>query len=64
VIAELRRRDPALPIIAISGGRRVLTPEFSLETARLMGATGVLAKPFGRSELQAAVRQALHAGQT
>ena len=61
VIAELRRRQPELPIIAISGGRRVLTPAFSLETARLMGATGVLAKPFGRSELQAALRQALQA---
>ena len=59
VIAELRRRQPGLPIIAISGGRRVLSPGFNLETARLMGATGVLAKPFGRSALQAALRAAL-----
>jgi CheY-like chemotaxis protein len=59
VIAELRRRQPGLPIIAISGGRRVLSPEFNLETARLIGATGVLAKPFGRRELQAALRAAL-----
>ena len=63
VIAELRRRQPELPIIAISGGRRVLTPAFSLETARLMGATGVLAKPFGRAELQAALREALRVEQ-
>jgi len=62
VIAEFRRHQPDVPIIAISGGRRVLTPAFSLDTARLMGATGVLAKPFGRSELQAAVRQALRVG--
>jgi CheY-like chemotaxis protein len=59
VIGELLRRQPGLPVIAISGGRRVLTPAFSLETARLMGATNVLAKPFGRSELQAALRAAL-----
>ena len=62
VIAEFRRHQPDVPIIAISGGRRVLTPAFSLDTARLMGATGVLAKPFGRSELQAAVRLALTIG--
>ena len=63
VIAELHRRQPGMPIIAISGGRRALTPVFSLETARLMGATCVLAKPFGRAELQAALRQALRVGQ-
>ena len=63
VIAELRRRQPGLPILAISGGRRVLTPVFSLETASLMGANGVLAKPFGRAELQAALRQAMTIGQ-
>jgi CheY-like chemotaxis protein len=59
VITELRQIQPAVPIIAISGGRRVLSPSFNLETARLLGATGVLAKPFGRRELQAAVRAAL-----
>lgn len=59
VITELRRRQPGVPIIAISGGRRLLSPEFNLETARLLGASGVLAKPFGRSELQAALRAAL-----
>jgi CheY-like chemotaxis protein len=59
VISELRRRKPGLPIVAISGGRRVLSPDFNLETARLMGASAVLAKPFGRSELQAALKAAL-----
>jgi CheY-like chemotaxis protein len=61
VIAELRRRSPELPILAISGGRRVLSSEFSLLTASLAGASAQLAKPFGRHELQAAVRRALAA---
>jgi CheY-like chemotaxis protein len=59
VIGELRQRRPTLPILAISGGRRVLTPEFNLETASLAGATHQLAKPFNRQQLQTAVRQAL-----
>jgi CheY-like chemotaxis protein len=59
VIVELRRTHPGLPIIAISGGRRVLSPQFNLETATLAGATCQLAKPFSRHELQSAVREAL-----
>ncbi len=59
VIVELRRAHPALPIIAISGGRRVLSPQFNLETATIAGATEQLAKPFSRHELQSAVSQAL-----
>jgi CheY-like chemotaxis protein len=59
VIVELRRTHPALPIIAISGGRRVLSPQFNLETATLAGASFQLAKPFKRHELQFALAQAL-----
>lgn len=59
VIVELRRNHPTLPIIAISGGRRVLSPQFNLETAALAGATRQLAKPFSRHELQSAVSLAL-----
>lgn len=59
VIASLRQQDLQLPIIAISGGRRVLTPAFSLQSASLAGATLELAKPFGRSELREAVSTAL-----
>jgi len=61
VIMSLRRAGSSLPVIAISGGRRVLTPEFNLKTAGLAGATVQLAKPFGRAQLQAAVQQALGA---
>ncbi|MEY8877924.1 MAG: response regulator [Leptothrix sp. (in: b-proteobacteria)] len=59
VIIEMRRSHPTLPIIAISGGRRVLSPQFNLETASIAGATCQLAKPFTRQQLQAAVAAAL-----
>jgi CheY-like chemotaxis protein len=59
VIVELRGTAPDLPIIAISGGRRVLSPQFNLQTAALAGATCQLAKPFNRRDLQSAVTEAL-----
>lgn len=59
VIVELRRRSPAVPVIAISGGRRMLSPEFNLKTASLTGATCELAKPFGLQDLRSALDQAL-----
>ena len=59
LIVELRRRRPQMPIVAISGGRRVLSAEFSLQSASLAGATCQLAKPFSRHELQSALRHAL-----
>lgn len=62
VIVELRQRSPSLPIVAISGGRRMLSPQFNLETASVAGANLSLAKPFGRRELQAAVASALVGG--
>lgn len=59
VIVEARRMRPHLPVIAISGGRRALTPQFNLDSAQLAGAAQSLSKPFGRAALQAAVRAAL-----
>ncbi|MEK8025184.1 response regulator [Pseudaquabacterium rugosum] len=59
VITEVRRRWPQLPVIAISGGRRAISPQFNLDTAQLVGATCMLGKPFGRAALQQAVRTAL-----
>lgn len=59
VIVEARRLRPRLPVIAISGGRRALTPQFNLDSAQLAGAAQSLPKPFGRAALQAAVRAAL-----
>ncbi|MBG6082871.1 response regulator [Rubrivivax gelatinosus] len=61
VIVELHRSHPQLPVIAISGGRRVLSPQFNLETAALAGASCQLSKPFSRHDLQSALTQALAA---
>lgn len=52
---ELRREFPLLKILAVSGGRRSLTPDFNLDSVSLAGADATLAKPFTRSELQQAV---------
>lgn len=60
LIVELKKLRPGLPVIAISGGRRSLSPQFNLDTAEIAGATQSLPKPFGRAALQAAVRTALH----
>ena len=55
LIKELRRRSPALPIVAISGdfGGRFL------RVAALLGAQGSLLKPFSREELLEAVQAVL-----
>jgi CheY-like chemotaxis protein len=59
VIVKLRQQGATLPIIAISGGRRMLSPKFSLETAQLVGATSHLAKPFSRAILQSEITKVL-----
>lgn len=59
VIVQLKALRPGLPVVAISGGRRALSPQFNLETATLAGAAQSLPKPFGRAALQAAVRAAM-----
>jgi CheY-like chemotaxis protein len=58
-IAALRQADSQVPVIAISGGRRVLSPRFNLETAALAGANAQLAKPFGRQQLQSTLQAVL-----
>ncbi len=57
-IANLRRRETYIPIIAISGGGRAGNLDY-LETARYIGADGILAKPFGRQDLLTTVNQVL-----
>lgn len=53
-IRELRRRAPAIPIIAISGGGQTGRLDF-LGIAQQFGAAHVLAKPFTLATLIAAV---------
>jgi CheY-like chemotaxis protein len=57
-IKELRRNYPGVKIIAISGGSRH-GPFDYLKMARLFGARQVLAKPFSRQEMLAAITQVL-----
>jgi DNA-binding NtrC family response regulator len=58
IIQELRRTDPAVRILAISGGGRVDAEEY-LSVARKFGAIEVLPKPFNGQELKQAVERAL-----
>jgi CheY-like chemotaxis protein len=59
-IIELRRLDPAVKIIAMSGGGRTLgPPQLYLESARTFGALDILSKPFTVSALLKAVSEVL-----
>jgi CheY-like chemotaxis protein len=58
MIQELRRINPDVRILAISGGGRVDAEEY-LSVARKFGAVEVLSKPFTGQELKRAVETAL-----
>ncbi|CAK0767282.1 Response regulator receiver protein [Gammaproteobacteria bacterium] len=60
VIVEIKRGNPEARIIAISGVRRSITSEFTLESATLMGVNAVLTKPFARADLQKAIQNCPH----
>ncbi len=49
-IRHIRRTDDAMPILAMTGGGR-WGANVLLEAAMVVGATEILAKPFGRGEL-------------
>jgi CheY-like chemotaxis protein len=57
-IADIRRSGLDVPVIAITGGGAV-GPQTYLETARLFGASVVIAKPFAKDEILVAVRSLL-----
>ncbi len=57
-ILDLRKRAPELKIVAISGGGRSANFDF-LKMASMLGACEVLAKPFRRTQVLDAVREAL-----
>ncbi|NEX60565.1 response regulator [Noviherbaspirillum galbum] len=54
-ITEMGRLGYGIPVIAMSGGRRSLSAEFNLESARLLGVKAALAKPFSRADLRTAI---------
>lgn len=58
-ILKLRESFPTMPVIAISGGQRVLKSNFALGSARMAGANQSLQKPFSLTALRDAVQTAL-----
>ena len=58
-IMALAQAGSAIPIIAISGGRRAISADFNLESAALIGVKATLAKPFDRAALRLAIERAL-----
>lgn len=58
LIMELRRTDPSVRILAISGGGKT-DSESHLKIAQKLGAKQTLAKPFGNDAFLEAVRLAL-----
>lgn len=56
---HLKREFPAICILAMSGGRRALSPQFNLDSAQVLGVNATLAKPFTREQLLRAVKQTL-----
>lgn len=58
VIRKLRQAKPDLPVVAVSGGGKDLDGDF-LHIAKMLGASGVLYKPFMPDDLKRVVRDVL-----
>lgn len=59
LITDLVRANSKVPIIAISGGRNLITPEFNLSSAKTLGVKIFLKKPFTNEQLIEAVSNGL-----
>jgi len=59
VIIDMKKEQDDVRIIAISGGRRTITPQFNLDSAALIGVRQTLTKPFNREQLLQAIQDAL-----
>lgn len=58
-IIEMKHEQDSIKIIAMSGGRRAITPQFNLDSAALIGVQQTLTKPFTRQQLLQAIEDAL-----
>ena len=59
LIMALAKQTNTTPVIAMSGGRRAISSEFSLESAKLLGVKNTLSKPFTHTDLRLAIQLAL-----
>jgi two-component system, chemotaxis family, chemotaxis protein CheY len=64
VLTTLKKTQPRARVLAISGGGTYLRAHDVLNVARGFGANGVLTKPFNRTQLLAAVKQAMESDGT
>ncbi|CAM8654637.1 CheY FOG, CheY-like receiver [Burkholderiales bacterium] len=60
-VTRLRETFPDVPILTISGGSRVVSARFGLDSALLSGANASLTKPFTAKQLLEKVQQLLTA---
>ncbi|MBI5386149.1 MAG: response regulator [Verrucomicrobia bacterium] len=60
-ISELRRVDPKVPVIAVSGGGRICADQY-LRIAKNLGAVRLLTKPFALEALTGAIDELTTAG--
>ncbi len=58
-VTKLREMFPDVPILTISGGSRVVSARFGLDSALLSGANASLTKPFNAKQLLEKVQQLL-----
>ena len=58
-VTRLRESFPDVPILTISGGSRVVSARFGLDSALLSGANASLTKPFNAKQLLEKVQQLL-----
>lgn len=58
-IGEIRRLDPAVRVIAISGGSPIQPAQGALSAAPCVGADATLTKPFAGAELEATISRLL-----
>jgi len=58
LIREVHKNRPSLPIVVVSGGGYRLDKHSCLTTAKYMGASATLSKPFSLQEIQLGIDQA------
>lgn len=58
IILFLRKEFPTMPVLAISGGSKTIQSDY-LDSAKNLGASGILRKPFGKEDILMAVGEIL-----